>query len=186
MHFATIIHYSRPSSHLFQMFLLLFRHAVQVNKLFKDFTITLFFLSGNKIQEISRPKHFSPTLYRLPALKYKFAKYLVPIVRPLTNKKCQRFVLFYHWNCFTRFQQIHGKLKYWVAMRPLLYYQRYVGDVFVLLKLPDHVKLFQSYSGSCHVNKPVIIKTEQNNKISLLNLLIAFYLIPTKLALFTS
>ena len=118
MHFTTIIHYSRSSSHLFQMFLWLFRHAVKVNKLFKNFTITFFFfLTGNKIQEISRPKHFSPTLYRLTALKYKFAKYLVLIVGPLTNKKFQRFVLFCHWNCCTRFQQIHGKLRYWVAMR---------------------------------------------------------------------
>ena len=83
----------------------------------KILLLRFFFLTGNKIQEISRPKHFSPTLYRLTALKYKFAKYLVLIVGPLTNKKFQRFVLFCHWNCCTRFQQIHGKLRYWVAMR---------------------------------------------------------------------
>ena len=28
-----------------------------------------------------------------------FLKILGPILEPLTNKKCQRFVLFCHWNC---------------------------------------------------------------------------------------
>ena len=37
MHFTRTIHYSRPSYHWFQMSSCFFRHAVRVNKLFKNF-----------------------------------------------------------------------------------------------------------------------------------------------------
>ena len=33
-----------------------------------------------------------------------------------------------------------------------LYYRRYVDDMFVLFKLSDHLKRFQNYLNSCHVN----------------------------------
>ena len=33
----------------------------------------------------------------------------------------------------------------------------------------DHLKRFQSYLNSCHVNMPFTIETEQNNKISFLD-----------------
>ena len=51
----------------------------------------------------------------------------------------------------------------------LLYYQRYVDDIFVLLKSSDDLKQFQSYLNSCHVNKIKTIETEHNNKISFLD-----------------
>ena len=43
--------------------------------------------------------------------------------------------------------------------RPL-YCQRYVDDIFVLFKSPDHLKQFQSYLNSCHVDMPFTIETE--------------------------
>ena len=45
------------------------------------------------------------------------------------------------------------------------YYRRYVDDIFVLFKSPDHLKRFQSYLNSCHVNMSFTIETEQNNKL---------------------
>ena len=50
-----------------------------------------------------------------------------------------------------------------------LYYRWYVDDTFVLFKSFDHLKRFQSYLNSCHVNMSFTIETEQNNKISLLD-----------------
>ena len=49
------------------------------------------------------------------------------------------------------------------------YYRRYVDDIFVLFKLSDHIKRFQSYLNSCHVNMSFNIEPEQNNKISFLD-----------------
>ena len=44
----------------------------------------------------------------------------------------------------------------WLDSFPLeyrpLYYPRYVDDIFVLFKSSDHLKRFQSYLNSCHVN----------------------------------
>ena len=49
------------------------------------------------------------------------------------------------------------------------YYQQYVDDIFVLFKPSDHLKRFQSYLSSCHVNMSFTIETEQNNNISFLD-----------------
>ena len=48
----------------------------------------------------------------------------------------------------------------------LLYYRRYVDDIFVLFKLSDHLKRLNS----CHVNMSITTETEQNNKISFLDI----------------
>ena len=62
----------------------------------------------------------------------------------------------------------------WLDSCPLeyrpLYYRGYVDDIFVLFKSSDHLKWFQSYLNSSHVNLPFTIETEQNNKISFLNI----------------
>ena len=87
------------------------------------------------------------------------------------------------------------------------YYQQYIDDIFVLFKSSNDLKQFQSYLNSYLVNMSFTIETEQNNKISFLDvsvireqgkfikvsienqlsvvytpILVAFYLIPTKLA----
>ena len=62
---------------------------------------------------------------------------------------------------------------YWLDSCPLeyrpSYYRRYVDDIFVLFKSSDHLKRFQSYLNSCHVNMSFTTETEQNNKISFLD-----------------
>ena len=89
--------------------------------------------------------------------------------------------------------------------RPL-YYQQYVVDIFLFFKSSYHLKRFESYLDFWHVNMPFTLETEQNNKISFLDvnviceqgkfmtsvyrkpifssvtpILIAFHPIPTKL-----
>ena len=51
----------------------------------------------------------------------------------------------------------------------LLYYREYIDVLFVLSKPSHHVKRFQCYLSYCHVSMPFNIETEQNNKISFLN-----------------
>ena len=41
--------------------------------------------------------------------------------------------------------------------------------MFVLFKLSDYLKRFQSYLNFCHVNMSFTIETEKNNKISFLD-----------------
>ena len=61
----------------------------------------------------------------------------------------------------------------WLDSFPLeyrsTYYRRYVDDIFVLFKSSDHLKRFQSYLNSSHVNMSFTIETQQNNKISFLD-----------------
>ena len=61
----------------------------------------------------------------------------------------------------------------WLDSCPLeyrpLYYRRYVDDIFALFKSTDPFKRCQSYLNSCHVNMSFTIETEQNNKISFLD-----------------
>ena len=61
----------------------------------------------------------------------------------------------------------------WLDRCPLeyrpLYYQRYVGDIFVVFKSSDHIRRFQSYLNSRHVNMSGAIKIEQNNKMLFLD-----------------
>ena len=41
------------------------------------------------------------------------------------------------------------------------YYQRYIDDIFVLFKSSGHLKRFQSFLNSFHVNTSLTIKTER-------------------------
>ena len=50
------------------------------------------------------------------------------------------------------------------------YYRWYVDNIFVLFKSSDHLKRFQSYLNPCHVNMSLTIETEQNSKISFLDI----------------
>ena len=49
------------------------------------------------------------------------------------------------------------------------YYRWYVDDIFLLFKSSDHLKQFQSYFSSCHVNLTFKVQIEQNKKISFLD-----------------
>ena len=61
----------------------------------------------------------------------------------------------------------------WLDSCPLVYrssyYRGYVDDMIVLFKSPVQLKRFQSYLNSCQVNMSLTIETEQNNKISFLD-----------------
>ena len=45
-----------------------------------------------------------------------------------------------------------------------------ISNIFVLFKSSDHLKRFQIYSNSCHVNFSFTTETEQNSKISFLDI----------------
>ena len=64
-----------------------------------------------------------------------------------------------------------NKIGYIVALWNIdqLYYRRYINDIFVLFKSSDHLKRFQSYLNSCHVNMSFSIETQQKNTISFLD-----------------
>ena len=61
----------------------------------------------------------------------------------------------------------------WLDRCPLEYRPLYYIDglliIFVLFKSSDYLNRFQSYLNSCHLNMSFIIESEQNNKISFLN-----------------
>ena len=61
----------------------------------------------------------------------------------------------------------------WLDSRPLVYrssyYRGYVDDIIALFKSSVQLKRFQSYLNSCQVNMSFTIETEQNNKISFLD-----------------
>ena len=52
----------------------------------------------------------------------------------------------------------------WLLECRTSYDQQYVYDIFVFFKSSDHLKQFQSYLNSCHVNMSFTIESEQNNK----------------------
>lgn len=47
-----------------------------------------------------------------------------------------------------------------------VFYKNYVDDIFVLLKTPEHVKLFADYMNSKHKNIKFSFQTERDGKMS--------------------
>ena len=45
-----------------------------------------------------------------------------------------------------------------------VFYRRYVDDIFVLFKSNDHLKYFQEFLNSCHINMSFSMETERQNK----------------------
>ena len=50
------------------------------------------------------------------------------------------------------------------------FYRRYVDDIFVLFKSNDHLKYFQEFLNSCHINMSFSMETERQNKFSFLDI----------------
>ena len=50
-----------------------------------------------------------------------------------------------------------------------VFYRRYVDDIFILFKSNDHLKSFQSFLNSCHLNMSFSMETEKENKLSFLD-----------------
>ena len=52
------------------------------------------------------------------------------------------------------------------------YYRRYVDDIFVLFRSPDHLEKFKNYLNSKHRNIRFTCEKEQNNSMPFLDVLI--------------
>ena len=50
-----------------------------------------------------------------------------------------------------------------------VFYSRYVDDIFILFKSNDHLKHFQDFLNSCHINMSFSMETEHENKSSFLD-----------------
>ena len=50
-----------------------------------------------------------------------------------------------------------------------VFYRRYVDDIFILFKSNDHLKYFQDFLNSCHINMSFSMETEKENKLSFLD-----------------
>ena len=50
-----------------------------------------------------------------------------------------------------------------------VFYRRYVDDIFVLFKSNDHLKYFQEFLNSCHINTSFSMKVERQNKFYFLD-----------------
>ena len=51
-----------------------------------------------------------------------------------------------------------------------VFYRRYVDDIFVLFNLNDHLKHFQEFLNSGHINMSFFMDTERQNKFSFLDI----------------
>ena len=61
----------------------------------------------------------------------------------------------------------------WLEKCPLefkpVFYRRYVDDIFVLFKSPDHIEKFRNYFNSCHPNMSFSFEKEKNGKMPFLD-----------------
>ena len=51
----------------------------------------------------------------------------------------------------------------------VVFYIRYVGDIFVLFRKEEHLNLFLNYFNSCYENIKFTSEEETNNKLSFLD-----------------
>ena len=51
-----------------------------------------------------------------------------------------------------------------------VFYRRYVDDIFILFKSNDHLKYFQDFLNSCHINMSFSMETEKENNYPFLTL----------------
>ena len=52
----------------------------------------------------------------------------------------------------------------------LVFYWRYVDNIFILFKSNDHVKYFQEFLNSCHISMSFSMETERQDKFSFLDI----------------
>ena len=68
----------------------------------------------------------------------------------------------------------HSMKKNWFNSCPQgfkpVFYRRYVDDIFVLFKSNDHLKYFQEFLKSHHINMSFSMETEKENKFSFLDI----------------
>ena len=71
-------------------------------------------------------------------------------------------------NAFLSYHEKNWLKKCSQEFRPV-FYRRYVDDIFILFKLNDHLKYFQDFLNSCHINMSFSMETEKENKLSFLD-----------------
>ena len=54
------------------------------------------------------------------------------------------------------------------GLKPV-FYRRCVDEIFILFKSNDHLKYFQDFLNSCHINMSFSMETEKENKLSFLD-----------------
>ena len=79
-----------------------------------------------------------------------------------TNKlMVQQWAHLFHLPLLSHF--CHTMKKNWLNNRPQgfkpVFYRRYVDDMFILFKSIDHLKYFQDFLYSCHINMPFSMET---------------------------
>ena len=78
---------------------------------------------------------------------------------PLKPSLANVFLSYYeiNWlnNCPQEFKQV--------------FYRRYVDDIFILFKSNDHLKYFQDFLNSCHINMSFSMEAKKDNKLSFLD-----------------
>ena len=50
-----------------------------------------------------------------------------------------------------------------------VFYRRYVDDIFILFKSNDHLKHFQDFLNTFHINMSFSVETEKENKFAFLD-----------------
>ena len=50
-----------------------------------------------------------------------------------------------------------------------VFYRRYIDDIFILFNFMDHLKYFQSFLSTCHINMSLSMETERENKLFFLD-----------------
>ena len=50
-----------------------------------------------------------------------------------------------------------------------VFYRSYIDDIFIVFKSNDHLKCFQDFLNSCHINMSFSMETEKENKLSFLD-----------------
>ena len=77
---------------------------------------------------------------------------------PLGRSLASTFLSYHEKNCLNNC---------WQGFKPV-FYQHYVDDIFILKSI-DHIKYFQDFLNSCHINMLFSMETEKENKLSFLD-----------------
>ena len=71
-------------------------------------------------------------------------------------------------NAFLSYQEKNWLNNCLQGFKPV-FYRRYVNGIFILFKSNDHLKFFQGFLNSCHLNMSFSMETQKENKLSFLD-----------------
>ena len=105
-------------------------------------------------QQVDGCPPFRPILSALQTPTYNVANG-VAMGSPLGPSLANAFLTYYEKNWLNNCPQ---------GFKPV-FYRRYVDDTFLLFKSNDHLKYFQDFLNSCHINMSFSMETEKENKL---------------------